>query len=390
MLPEGPDAESPDIARVVIGFARTLRAAGLGADPIRTQTAIAALHSIGAATLGVASRSRARAALRAALVSDPSELAAFDAAFAVYFSAAMPAPGGPELLAPPARPMLMAVPDALPGETEDVSGADALGSASKDEVLRRRDLASLTDAERAAVAQMIAALRLSGPRRPARRSTPTRYGRLDGAATARATLARAGEPQLRYSRPVDRPRRLAFLLDVSGSMAAYADNYLRFAHVAARRRPGTEVFTMGTRLTRVTRQLRDPSVDDALRDAADAVPDWSGGTRLGDQIRAFLDRWGQRGAARGAVAVIFSDGWERGDTALLREQMQRLHRLAHRVVWVNPHSGKSGFAPSTAGMRAALPSIDVLHEGHTLQSLTRLGALLSDRQLTIAREARSA
>ncbi|MCW2602361.1 MAG: hypothetical protein JWN61_496, partial [Pseudonocardiales bacterium] len=173
MLAEGPNAESPDIARVVIGFARTLRAAGLGADPIRTQTAIAALHSIGAATLGVASRSRARAALRAALVSDPSELAAFDAAFAVYFSAAMPAPGGPELLAPPARPMLMAVPDALPGETEDVSGADALGSASKDEVLRRRDLASLTDAERAAVAQMIAALRLSGPRRPARRSTPT-------------------------------------------------------------------------------------------------------------------------------------------------------------------------------------------------------------------------
>lgn len=376
MPPAQAHPGEPDITRVVIGFARTLRAAGLGADPIRTQTAVAALRSV-----GVDSRSRARAALRAALVSDPSELAAFEAAFAVYFSTAVPEPAPPNPLAPPARPALMAVPDALPGETEQISGSDAVGSASKDEVLRRRDLAMLTDAERAAVAQMIAALRIGGPRRPARRSRSARYGRLDGAATARATLARAGEPQLRYSRRVDRPRRLAFLLDVSGSMAAYADNYLRFAHVAARRRPGTEVFTIGTRLTRITRQLRDPSVDDALRAAADAVPDWSGGTRLGDQVRAFLDRWGQRGAARGAVVVIFSDGWERGDTALLREQMQRLHRLAHRVVWVNPHSGKIGFAPSTAGMRAALASIDVLQEGHTLEALTQLGALLSSRQL---------
>ena len=369
--------EDPDIARVVVGFARTLRAAGVAADPIRTQTAVAALQAVGAAD-----RARARAALRAALVSDPSERPAFEAAFAVYFAQAAPEPAPPPLAGPPPRPMLMAVPDALPGETEQSGGSDAIGSASPDEVLRRRDLASLTGAERAAVARMIAALALAGPRRPARRTRAARHGRLDGGATARATLARAGEPQLRYARPVDRPRRLVLLLDVSGSMAAYADNYLRFAHVAARRRPGTEVFTVGTRLTRVTRQLRDPNVDDALQAAAGAVPDWSGGTRLGDQLRAFLDRWGQRGAARGAVAVVFSDGWERGDTALLGEQMQRLRRLAHRVVWVNPHSGKAGFAPSTAGMRAALPHIDVLHEGHTLQALTRLGALLSDSRLS--------
>jgi uncharacterized protein with von Willebrand factor type A (vWA) domain len=366
----------PDIARVVVGFARTLRAAGVTADPIRTQTAIAALSRVGAG-----SRTQAKAALRAALVSDPSESAAFDAAFAVYFSTALPESAAPSQPGPLPRPTLLAVPDALPGDTEETSGADAVGSASANEVLRRRDLAALTDSERAAVAQMIGALRLGGPRRPARRSRPARHGAVDGPATARATLARAGEPQLRRARPVDRPRRMVLLLDVSGSMAAYADSYLRFAHVAARRRRGTEVFTLGTRLTRITRQLGAPSVDDALRAAADAVPDWSGGTRLGDQLRAFLDRWGQRGSARGAVAVLFSDGWERGDTALLAEQMERLHRLAHRVVWVNPHSGKAGFSPSTAGMRAAMPSIDVLHEGHTLEALTRLGALLSDSRL---------
>ena len=376
--PPGP-VDPPDIARVVIGFARALRQAGMHADPIRTQTAIAALGALGPA--GMRDRRLARYALRAALCSDPSDIATFDATFTLYFSTALPEPTQPLQAEILARPAMVAVPDALPDATQETSAADAVGSASQNEVLRRRDLEALGDSERAQVRRMIAALRPGGPARPARRVRAASYGELDPAATARATLRRAGEPDLRYARPIQRPRRIVMLLDVSGSMAAYSDYYLRLAHVLSRRRRGAEIFTMGTRLTRVTRQLHEPDVDAALRAAALAVPDWSGGTRLGDQIRAFLDRWGQRGAARGAVVVICSDGWERGDTALLAEQMQRLHRLAYRIVWVNPHSGKDGFAPETAGMRAALPWIDVLHEGHTLDSLARLCGLLSDSRL---------
>ena len=150
------------------------------------------------------------------------------------------------------------------------------------------------------------------------------------------------------------------------------------AHAAARRRPGTEVFTIGTRLTRVTREMRSRDATEALLAVSGAVPDWSGGTRLGELLKAFLDRWGQRGLARGAVVVVLSDGWERGDAAMLAAQMARLARLAHRVVWVNPHSGRPGYAPTTAGMVAALPHVDDFVEGHTVAALERLAALLSD------------
>jgi hypothetical protein len=140
----------------------------------------------------------------------------------------------------------------------------------------------------------------------------------------------------------------------------------------------TEAFTLGTRLTRVTRQLRARDPDIALRAAGAAIPDWSGGTRLGETLQAFLDLWGQRGAARGAVVVLASDGWERGDARLLGEQMARLARLAHWVIWVNPHRGKDGFAPVTAGMTAALPHIDELLAGHTLDALHTLADVIAD------------
>ena len=161
-------------------------------------------------------------------------------------------------------------------------------------------------------------------------------------------------------------------------MSPYADALLRFAHAAVRAAPtNAEAFTMGTRLTRVTRQLRIRDPRQALAAAGLAIPDWSGGTRLGEALQAFLDLWGQRGTARRAVVVIASDGWERGDAALLGEQMARLARLAHRVVWVNPHRGKDGFAPVTAGMSAALPYVDELLAGHTLDALHTLADVIS-------------
>jgi uncharacterized protein len=177
----------------------------------------------------------------------------------------------------------------------------------------------------------------------------------------------------------DRPRRVVLLIDVSGSMSSYADALLRFAHAASHRErgPATEVFTISTRLTRVTRELahRDPDV--AMKAIAGSVPDWSGGTRLGSLVKEFLDLWGQRGMARGAIVVVLSDGWERGDVSLLADQMQRLHRLAHRVVWANPRAGRPGFAPLAAGMAAALPSVDDFVSGHSIDALERLALLVS-------------
>ena len=169
------------------------------------------------------------------------------------------------------------------------------------------------------------------------------------------------------------------LADVSGSMEPYARAALRFAQaaVAARGVNAVEVFALGTRLTRLTRQLsgRDPEI--ALRRAADEVVDWSGGTRLGDGLEVFNDRWGVRGMARGAVVVILSDGWDRGDPAHMAEQMGRLARVAHRVIWVNPLKATPGYAPLARGMAAALPYVDQFVEGHSLAALEHLAGLIA-------------
>jgi uncharacterized protein with von Willebrand factor type A (vWA) domain len=162
-------------------------------------------------------------------------------------------------------------------------------------------------------------------------------------------------------------------------MAPYADALMRFGHVVVRRMPtSVEVFTLGTRLTRITRELRHRDPEHAMRAAGRAIPDWSGGTRLGDAVRAFIDRWGQRGVARQAVVVVFSDGWERGETTLLGEQLARLRRLAYRLIWVNPHVGKDGYAPVQGGIVAALPHLDRLLAGHSLATLERLLEVMAD------------
>jgi uncharacterized protein with von Willebrand factor type A (vWA) domain len=251
-------------------------------------------------------------------------------------------------------------------------------TASRLEVLRHRDLATLTDAERDDVRRLIAAIDPSGEPRTSRRYRPSSAGALDPRRTLRAILRKGGEPaDLQWRARKVRPRRLVLVVDVSGSMQPYADPLLRFAHAALRRRPGTEVFTVGTRLTRVTRELRSPDPSTALVAVSRAVTDWSGGTRLGDLLKAFLDRWGQRGMARGAVVTIASDGWERGDSALLGQQMARLHRLAYRVVWANPHRGQPGYVPMTGGMVAALPHVDCFVDGHTVAALERLARVIS-------------
>jgi uncharacterized protein with von Willebrand factor type A (vWA) domain len=180
-----------------------------------------------------------------------------------------------------------------------------------------------------------------------------------------------------WREPGEKQRRLVVLLDISGSMEPYARALLRFMHAAVVGRQRVEAFAFGTRLTRLTKELANRNPDKALQRASAQVPDWSGGTRLGDSMKKFNDTWGVRGMARGAIVVILSDGWDRGEPAVLAEQMKRLQRVAHRVVWVNPLKVTPGYAPLARGMAAALPHIDEFVEGHSMAALEQLTRVIS-------------
>lgn len=367
---------------VLVGFARALRAAGVDAGPDRVQTFLRALD-----VLGPRRRTGVYWAGRLTLCGAQDDLERYERVFAAYFGPRDRPPGPRARPLPPTPPpprLVVRETDRLPGGAgeDDRRPAAAAALASSAEVLRHRDVASLTVAEREQVRRLLAAFALRGEPRRSARLRPARRGVVDPRRTVREWLRRGGEPaRLRRRARAERPRRVVLLVDVSGSMAPYADALLRFAHAAAHRGPAgsraaTEVFTVGTRLTRVTSALEHRDPETALAAVAVAVPDWRGGTRLGEMLRAFLDRWGQRGMARGAVVVVLSDGWERGDPALLAAQMRRLRRLAHRVVWANPRKARPGYAPLAAGMAAALPSVDAFVEGHSLAALEHLAAVV--------------
>ncbi|MBW0117934.1 vWA domain-containing protein [Pseudonocardia abyssalis] len=356
----------------LVGFTVVLRSAGLAVTTDRVAAFLSALDA-----LDVTSRTQTYWAGRLTLCSDPDDLPRYDRAFEDWFTP--PRGGGRTRIVDerkPPPPKLAALTPSTQGESDDegTESTQVFTRASGNEVLRNRDLAELTPSEREHLRRLLALLRPELPTRRSRRLRPSRHGATDPGRTLRAALRDHGE--MRHLRRRDqsrRPRRVVLLVDVSGSMEPYADALLRFAHVVVRRSPGTvEAFTLGTRLTRITRELRMRDADRALAAAGRAIPDWSGGTRLGEVMRAFVDRWGQRGAARRAVVVVFSDGWERGETELLGVQMSRLHRLAHKLVWVNPHAGKDGYAPVQGGIVAALPYLDDLLAGHSLATLEEL------------------
>nr|WP_234390429.1 VWA domain-containing protein [Streptomyces sp. MMG1533] len=362
---------APDAA--LLGFARALRAAGVDASTERLHAFLRAVD-----VLGPGMRSDVYWAGRLTLCGSPDDLERYERVFAACFGAAEPV--GPAAVAAPPPRLRMVVRDAPAFRT--TAGREPLAPPSATpagtaEVLRHRDFAELDAAERAAVHRLLAAFALPGEARRTARRRPARRGDVDPRRTVRELLRRGGEPALlRHRARAVRPRRVVLLVDVSGSMAPYADALLRFAHAAARG-TRTEVFTIGTRLTRVTRELSHRDPDLAMAALAAAVPDWRGGTRLGELLREFLNRWGQRGMARGAVVVLLSDGWERGDPELLADRMRRLHRLAYRVIWANPLKARPGYAPLAAGMAAALPSVDAFVEGHSLAALERLAAVVA-------------
>ncbi len=363
------------VTGTLLTFARGLRRAGLDATPDRVQAMLAAADA-----LGVDRASGVYWAGRLTLCAEPDDLGVYDTVFAAYFRGRLPVRAPAPLPAPTLRRLgstFDAPAEQEPAEDEPPIMLNAV--ASDAEVLRTRDVGALSAAERAEVRRLVALLAPSTAPRLSRRYRPGRRGVVDPRRTVRRMLQQAGEPsRLARRRRRPRPRPLVLLLDVSGSMAPYADALLRFAHAAVRRRPAaTEVFTIGTRLTRVTRALRHRDPDVALGEAGRTIPDWQGGTRLGESVRAFLDRWGRRGTARGAVVGVCSDGWEHGDPTLLAEQIGRLARLAYRVVWVNPHRGKPGYEPLARGMAAALPYVDDFVAGHSVAALEELVGVIA-------------
>ncbi len=263
-----------------------------------------------------------------------------------------------------------AAPAAAPDDDGDAVDVP-LALASAEERLAGKRFDALEPHELAQLYQLMAGLRLSTPPRTTRRYRSGRRGRqIDMRRTLRAARRTGGDPirLARRQRRVTR-RRLVMLCDISGSMEPYARAYLQFLTCAAASGPDAEAFVFATRLTRLTRALASSNPERAIQRAAAAAPDWSSGTRIGDALQAFNDRHGRRGMARGAVVVILSDGWERGDPALVAREMQRLSRLAHRIVWVNPRSSASSFTVRAGGMVAALPYCDALVSGHSFEAL---------------------
>jgi len=243
--------------------------------------------------------------------------------------------------------------------------------ASEEEALAHKNFQSLNADELALLYKLMVRLQLATPERTTRRKKRGRRGEhMDMRRTLRRSLHTGGDPiVLSRKRRRVHPRRLVLLCDISGSMEPYARAYLQFLHAARATGPYAEAFVFATRLTRLTRQLAGRNPQRAIRRATEAAPDWSSGTRIGDALKEFNDRYGRRGMARGSVIVILSDGWERGDTELVGREMQRLSRLAYRIVWVNPRVAAQNFAPKAGGLMAALPYCDALVSGHTLKSL---------------------
>jgi len=394
-------AERIDLPAFASRFGRAVHDAGIPVTPERSVRFAQALGLI-----APLSRTKLYWAARLAFVSSHEQLSAFDRVFAAVFDDALdPAEHRGDPNAPPlsrqqadrARRRPRALPDAPPAGGVAPPGAElreprsdqagtedprelALAAASYKELLAERDFAELEPDELRVLRQLIAELALAPPPRRARRLRRDPHGaRLDVRATLRASHRTGGDPARPVlRRRVERPRRLVLLCDISGSMEPYTRAFLQLLHAAVGG-AHAEAFVFATRLTRLTRQLRGSQPDLAIERAAATARDWSSGTRIGEALQRFNDDHGRRGMARGAVIVIVSDGWERGDPLLVGREMERLRRLAHRIVWVNPRTASEDFAPLTGGMAAALPFCDALVSGHSARALSMVAEAIAGR-----------
>jgi uncharacterized protein with von Willebrand factor type A (vWA) domain len=369
-------------AHIAVAFSQILRGVGLSVPTSCTHTFAEALCAT-----GIDDRDATYWAGRATLVRRPEDIDLYDRAFAVFFEHLDR--HGDAGTAPDALSIALAVDaDDTGDDGDDDAGDDRPADDvlelrfSTTEILRHKDFATYSPDELAQAHELMAHLRLVGSPRSSLRRGPTRRvtANPDIRRTVRSAIRAGGEPVERhFSAPTPRLRRLVLLLDVSGSMEPYARALLRFVHAAVAGRQKVEAFTMGTRLTRITRELTSRDPDIALGAAGRRVVDWSGGTRLGADLREFNDQWGVRGLARNSIVVILSDGWDRGDPDELGEQMQRLHRVTHRLIWVNPLKVTPGYAPLARGMAAALPYVDRFVEGHSIAAIEELTKVISER-----------
>ncbi len=361
------------LVRHVVAFGRVLRAAGLDVGPGRVAEALSGLDNV---RIGV--KDDVYWALRLTLVSKAEDIELFDRAFDAWFLRVRrdELPRRDEVVA-------KAVPDAQPGPREIDPDAEA-GEGEEtpgwttSESLHTKDFASMTPQELAELKRLMKDL---AARRPLRRSRRLRRHHrgdiLDMRRLVRASLATGGDPLDRtFRKKMLVPRRLVVICDVSGSMEAYARALLLFVHAAVGTGKGVEAFVFGTRLTRLTPELKSKDAEEAFDAASARVVDWSGGTRIGASLKAYNDGWGRRALTRGAVVIVVSDGWERENAELVGSEMRRLQRQAYATVWVNPLKGSPEYQPLAGGMRAALPYIDRFLPGHNLAALEELATVL--------------
>jgi uncharacterized protein with von Willebrand factor type A (vWA) domain len=366
------------LAQNAVWFGRLLHRAGLSADPPRTQLFLHALLR-----LGLDRKADIKAAGRAIFVQRREERATYDRAFELFWRRRGSGEGIgrtlPRIRQGERRETGWQAPRGQRGEdTIELSRPLSSLGPSDREAIRNADFAGLTADEARDAQAMLEALRPRLPRRPARRPRLARRGHRPAARTMlRRALASGGEAlEWRWLRRTTRSRPIVLVCDISGSMERYSRFLLRFAHALQRSGAPLEVFVFGTRLTRITRELRTRSPDAAIRRVADRVVDWSGGTRIGESLRTLNRRWVRRTVRSAAVVLIVSDGWERGDPELLAREMATLRRACHRLLWLDPLAGRSGFEPATVGLRAALPYVDALVPCATVASLEELGGQL--------------
>jgi uncharacterized protein with von Willebrand factor type A (vWA) domain len=369
------------VVRKLVTFGRVLREAGVEVGPGRIQDALRALDEV-----DLRRRDEVHAALACTLVARRDDLEVFDRAFRAWFERDPTRLGGrpPDLgIGIEERPPPPPAPSG--GQDDDARDADdeqeqpdVLAAYSADERLRERDFSTLSRAELLRLRRLMDRLVRVLPTRPSRRLELASDGtRIAPRETLRRAMRREGEAVERaFRRPKRVERRVVFLCDVSGSMEPYSRALVLFLQAAVAAGRKVEAFTFGTRLTRLTPYLGGYDPEASLERAARAVPDWAGGTRIGDALRAFNDVYGRRGLTRGSIVVIVSDGWERGDVTTLREEMARLRRRCHAIIWVNPLKGTEGYEPLAAGMAAALPYVDVFLPGHNLHALESLADAL--------------
>jgi uncharacterized protein len=384
---------TPDVAALAAGLGTALHAAGLPVGPDRCERLARAITVMNARTI-----TDVHACALATMVSDPGQVATFERVFAALFSGRppipeQPGPDGPAVQKPQdhAAPSGNGSPSAAgaqiqqategtqeqqeqPEPQDDPPAAFRVATAA--ERLRSRDFTQLSATELLELVTLMREMTLAIPPRRTRRYRRARAGkRPDLRGTLRQARRSGGEPiRLARRAPTTRPRRLVVLCDISGSMEPYARALLMLLYCI---NANAEVFTFATRLTRLTATLRAATPDTMLAKAGEAAPDWSGGTRIGAAVKEFNDRYGCRGMARGAVIMIISDGWETGDPVLLGQQMARLHRVAHRIVWANPRTQSPRYRPEVGGMAAAWPYCDAVVSGHNLDALPDLLAALA-------------